>query len=155
MIIQSSVQIAASVERVWSLLTEPEQQKKWMRGLVANRLVDSEASHVGAKIEIVTRRKKTLTTYDGIMTHYDPPHELGIRFTNGKIKRGYSVSIRYWISPKNGETILKYRAETVAEKTSIFTSMKLLLLKMQYLRTAKLRLKMLKALAEGTDPIRR
>jgi uncharacterized protein YndB with AHSA1/START domain len=151
MIIQSSVQIAASVERVWSLLTEPEQQKKWMRGLVANRLVDSETSHVGAKIEIVTRRKTILTTYDGVMTHYDPPHELGIRFTNGKIRRGYSVSIRYWISPSNGETILKYRAETVAEKTSILTTMKLMLLRVQYLRTAKLRLKMLKDLAEGTE----
>ncbi len=105
--------------------------------------------HIDAKIEVVTRRKKKLTTYQGEVTGYSPPHEIGIRFSDGKIRAGLAVHMHYVLTPKEGGTILKYRVETRSTSKSILSVVKLAAYKFYFRSTSKQKLKKLKLLAEG------
>jgi uncharacterized protein YndB with AHSA1/START domain len=100
--------IAASQERVWSLISEPEQQKKWMPALVSHVQLDDGPTLPGSRFEAELRTGEQVTKFPGEFTAYRPPFELGMRYWLKARGSGQTFLVRYLLTSRPGQTHLDY-----------------------------------------------
>ena len=85
-------QINATIEDVFKLLTEPEQARRWMPTLESTETFSTpdDGSVVGTRFRQRIRSANssmnqvgtTVTTYEGVVTEYEPPDRFAVRVGN-------------------------------------------------------------------------
>lgn len=107
-------QINAPIEAVFQLLTEPEQVRRWMPTLESTETVSTpdDGSVVGTRfrqrIRSANQAGSTVTTYEGVITEYEPPDRFAVRVGSSVIL----MEGRYELTRGPGDsTDLQYVAE--------------------------------------------
>ncbi|MDX1962689.1 MAG: SRPBCC family protein [Pirellulales bacterium] len=104
----STVDIVASVERVWACLTEPDLQRQWRTQIVAQRDIDPGPPMPGSRFEIDLRERGRLITSPGEYLVVDPPRELRLRLDyQGKFP--LPIEVAYTLRRNGYRTNLEYR----------------------------------------------
>ena len=85
-------QINAPIDDIFKLLTEPEQVRRWMPTLESTETVSKpdDGSVVGTRFRHRIRSANssmnqvgtTVTTYEGVITEYEPPDRFTVRIGN-------------------------------------------------------------------------
>ena len=81
-------QINAPIDDVFKLLTEPEQVRRWMPTLESTETVSKpdDGSVVGTRfrhrIRSANQTGSTVTTYEGVITEFEPPDRFAVRIGN-------------------------------------------------------------------------
>jgi len=140
--------IACPPERLWTFLEEPELQKQWMKGLLANEPTSGHRT-VGSTFRLKIQEGRRVAEYDGEVTARDQPRHLGIRFWGGNMPKGMIMRVDYRLAAAADGTRLDYLAEL--ESGSFPFMLKLLLPLIQLFSRWQLRrfMQTLKQLAEA------
>ena len=107
--IAKTVEIACAPEQLWPFLDEPEKQKRWMKGLLANEQTGPRG--VGSTFRMTIQEGRKAAEYQGEVTAYDPPRHLAVRFGGGAFPKGMCMHVDYRLVPQVGRTRLDYVAE--------------------------------------------
>jgi len=107
-VVRHRLEIDAPIDRVFTLVDDPEQVKRWMRGLEETVYPSRrDRRHaVGARFTQRIRQGGRLAEFDGEVTTYEPPHHLGVRIGNER----FAFEIDYRLSDLGGRTQLDYVA---------------------------------------------
>ena len=76
--VSSLVVIDASIERVWEVLADVEDQPRWMTEMKAIRMLDDGPVGVGTRCEADVRMFGITVTDPVTITEFDPPHRYAI-----------------------------------------------------------------------------
>lgn len=103
-----TMEIDAPIERVWALVDEEENLRKWMDGLEETSYPDGfdAARAVGTRFVQRIREGGRLQSYEGRITAYTPPSHLGIVIGN----RAFAMQVDYRLSRLGARTRLDYSA---------------------------------------------
>jgi uncharacterized protein YndB with AHSA1/START domain len=101
--------LSAPVEKVFALLSEPEQIQKWMIGLVGVEYLDDRdvENPVGVRFKQRIKEGGKVQEYEGEVTEYQKPCLLGVRVGN----RMFTVHTVYRLTPIPTGTRLVYECE--------------------------------------------
>src|SRR5262249_49852053 len=102
-------------ERLWPFLAEPEQQKRWMKGLLENTRTGPGPDGVGSTFRMKIKEGGRVQEYDGETVAFAPPRHLAVRFWGGAFKEGMVVHVDYRLTPGDGRTRLDYVCEIQAK----------------------------------------
>ena len=100
--------IAAPMERVWALIDDADNLKKWMEGLVETTYPDGfdRRRAVGTRFVQRIREGGRVADYAGEIVAYDPPSHLGITVGNSVFR----MQVDYRLGEVPGGTRLDYSA---------------------------------------------
>lgn len=103
-----SMVIAAPAERVWALIDDQENLKRWMDGLEETTYPDGidRSRPVGTRFVQRIREGGRVSEYQGVVTAYDHLKHLGIEIGN----RAFTMAVDYRLTPVPGGTRLDYSA---------------------------------------------
>lgn len=103
-----SMVIAAPVERVWALIDDQDNLKRWMDGLEETTYPDGldRSRPVGTRFVQRIREGGRVSEYQGVVTAYDRLNHLGIEIGN----RAFTMAVEYRLTPVPGGTRLEYSA---------------------------------------------
>lgn len=109
MIFKFQIDIKAPIEAVFAWLDDDESLKSWIEELEETKYT-SEVNHenpVGATFTQKIKEGRRVVTYEGEVTAYDKPRQLGVKLWD----KDFSVDVDYRLTPLNGETRLEYTAD--------------------------------------------
>lgn len=140
-----SMVVAAPVERVWALIDDPENLKRWMDGLEGTTYPDGldRSRPVGTRFVQRIREGGRVSEYQGIVTAYDHLRHLGIEIGN----RAFTMAVDYRLAPVPGGTCLDYAA--VMKRGGAFVRVMTLLFGWVTRKILRKQMARLKALAES------
>lgn len=99
------IEIAASVERIFPWLEEPERMQRWVQGLEHSEyLAPDSPVDVGTRFRQRMREMGRTVTYDGEVTERTPPHLLSVALSH----RRFRMQIRYELAARGASTHLMY-----------------------------------------------
>lgn len=100
--------IAAPPERVWALIDDHDNLKRWMDGLEATTYPDGldRSRPVGTRFVQRIREGGRVSEYQGVVTAYDRLTHLGIEIGN----RAFAMAVDYRLRPVPEGTRLDYSA---------------------------------------------
>ncbi|HEU4798271.1 MAG TPA: SRPBCC family protein [bacterium] len=100
--------IAAPVERVWALIDEPDNLKRWMDGLEETTYPDGldRSRPVGTRFVQRIREGGRASEYQGVVTAYEHLNHLGIEIGN----RAFTMAVDYRLAAVPEGTRLDYSA---------------------------------------------
>jgi uncharacterized protein YndB with AHSA1/START domain len=103
-----SMVIAAPAERVWALIDDQENLKRWMDGLEETTYPDGidRSRPVGTRFVQRIREGGRVSEYQGVVTAYDRLKHLGIEIGN----RAFTMAVDYRLTPVPDGTRLDYTA---------------------------------------------
>ena len=140
--------IDAPVDQVFFLLDDDTQLKRWMEGLEEIIHPDGRdpENPVGTRFIQRIREGGRIGTYEGVVTAYEKPYHLAIRFGN----KSFTMSVDYRLSElEGGGTHFAYAAEMVSG--SWFTRLMSRLFSGLTRRILNQHMTNLKGLAEGAE----
>jgi uncharacterized protein YndB with AHSA1/START domain len=140
-------------ERLWPFLAEPEQQKRWMKGLLENTRTGTGPDGVGSTFRMKIKEGGRVQDYDGETVAFDPPRHLAVRFWGGAFKEGMVVRVDYRLTPGDGRTRLDYVCEMETGRLGLFLRLLLPLIKLFSKMQLRGFLKTLKRLAEEAPDV--
>ncbi|HLS46874.1 MAG TPA: SRPBCC family protein [Gemmatimonadales bacterium] len=140
-----AMQIDAPVERVWELIDDRENLKRWMDGLEETTYPDGAVAgkEVGTRFVQRIREGGRVSEYQGVVTAYEPERHLGIRIGN----RVFTMRVDYRLAPEAGGTRLDYSA--LMERGSAFVRIMSVLFGWFTRRILRRQMARLKAVAEA------
>jgi uncharacterized protein YndB with AHSA1/START domain len=103
-------------ERLFRHIEEPEKQKLWMKGLLANESTSLGPRRVGSTFRMVIQEGGKPRDYDGEVTAYDKPSRLEVCFWGGCFPAGMKMRVDYRLSAEGGRTRLDYTAASEGRK---------------------------------------
>ncbi|MDX2037669.1 MAG: SRPBCC family protein [Isosphaeraceae bacterium] len=106
--IRYTTEISAPADRVWRYITEPELQKQWMRGVVANVPIEGEPNTVGSKSRMTIREGGSNQDYEVTLTEFEPHERLTVEM-RGKNLGDTPMQVEYRLTDLVTETRLDYR----------------------------------------------
>jgi len=95
---QHAIDIQRSPDDLWPWLTEPEQVKQWMKGLLEITPVSEGEPRVGFKSRLKIKEGKRISDYDEEILKWSPPHALAVRMTGGCMPDGSAMECAYTIT---------------------------------------------------------
>jgi uncharacterized protein YndB with AHSA1/START domain len=103
-----SMVIAAPAERVWMLIDDQENLKRWMDGLEETTYPDGldRSRPIGTRFVQRIREGGRVAEYQGVVTAYDRLKHLGIEIGN----RAFTMAVDYRLTPVPEGTRLDYTA---------------------------------------------
>jgi len=103
-----NAQIARPLDRVFELVNDDQQVKRWISGLEATLYPHSfdPACPVGTPFILRVREGRRLKDYDGVITSYEPPRRLGLRFGDSR----FAMQVDYNLRPNECGTEVDYSA---------------------------------------------
>lgn len=104
---QRQVQLDAPMERVFPLLSEPEQMKRWMPELVEVTHVSGEVNQPGYRFKQKLKEGGRVGTYDGEILAFESPQHVAVRIYNDM----FEVRVDYRLQPEGSGTRLDYVAD--------------------------------------------
>jgi len=87
MLIEASVEILAPVEKVWRLINDPAERRRWIGpegGEVEYLGAVDPTNKLGARFKNRYQAGNRIVEFDGEVTEYRPPHFVGVRLWQGK-----------------------------------------------------------------------
>jgi hypothetical protein len=146
-----STKIGCPPDDLWLFLDEPELQKQWMKGLVANEISDPGGDRTGATFQMRIREGARLADYEGEILVHDRPTHLAVRFWGGSLKPCMVVRVDYRLTPVGDATRLDIVSELVAGEPGPLMRLILPLVKLFNLLQLRGFMKSLKRLAEAGE----
>ena len=106
-----NTEIKASIERVFDCLADDELTRQWMDGLVSTQYLTPRNAEnpVGTRFKQRIRKGANVSEYQGVITEYERPILLGVRFKGAL----FSSEIHYSLEPTQAGTRLTYWADLV------------------------------------------
>jgi uncharacterized protein YndB with AHSA1/START domain len=104
-----TLHINAPIDKVFSLVDEEKNLKKWLDGLEETIFPEGyeRAKKVGTKFKQRIREGSRINEYDGEVTAYEKPSHLGIRLSN----KHFSVDVDYRFTADGSQTRLDYESQ--------------------------------------------
>ena len=102
---EGSVEIAASRDRVWQCLTEPDLRKQWIVGLVSTTLPSPPRPGARGREVVELHGRWEL---DSEVVEAREPELLAIRLR----RRGFETTSRFELADRDGTTHVRHTAET-------------------------------------------
>jgi hypothetical protein len=118
--IQTTALFTCPADRLFSYIEEPDKQKTWMKGLLANESTSPGARGVGSTFRMKIQEGRKAADYDGEVTAYERPHRLEVLFWGGNFPAGCKVRVDYRLSPVGEQTRLDYVASMEGKKFGLF-----------------------------------
>lgn len=119
MLIEKNFKLNAAPSIVWPYLIDASLQKKWITGLVENRLLDAH-QQVGSKFVMRVREGNKIAQYEGEILVFEKHREFSMMFSGGNFKMGTKMFVDYRLSDVDAlETNLYYRSKMEIEEPSI------------------------------------
>ena len=109
MILERTIDLAAPPARIWTLLTEPEQIKRWITELVSDEPITPPPIGVGTRTRMKIREGARTVEYATELVAFTPPSELVIEMRGGSLG-AEPMRVAYLLSDRGGATRLVYRA---------------------------------------------
>ena len=109
MFISETVHINASPERLWELMTEVEQIKRWTPSLVSEDPLSPDPAKVGALSIMKIKEGSKIVEYESELAAFQPTNHLGIILRGGNLGDG-PMHVDYFMSPGENCTIVTYEA---------------------------------------------
>jgi hypothetical protein len=141
-------QFRCPIDTLWRHISEPELQKKWMKGLLENRPTSDGPPRPGSTFTMKIQEGPKASEYQGEVIAHEAPDHLAIRFWGGCFPADLVMRVDYRLSEAGGQTRLDYVAQR--EKGQCPFWMRLLLPLMVVFSKMQLRnfMKKLKGLVE-------
>src|SRR5262245_57699676 len=115
MIVEHTVVIAAPIERVWKLIDDPEQRKRWQKEQAAEIVyltpVDPN-NKKGVRFKATHKIGGKLREYNGEVIDYEPPYHHGVLYQ----EKYMSWQYHYRLKSTAAGTELAYSRETFTDK---------------------------------------
>ena len=140
-----SMTIAAPPERVWALIDDQENLKRWMDGLEDTTYPDGldRTRPVGTRFVQRIREGGRVAEYQGVVTAYERLKHLGIEIGN----RAFTMAVDYRLTPvAEGGTQLDYSA--AMKRSGAFVRVMMVLFGWLTRKILRKQMAKLKALAE-------
>lgn len=106
---QRQIEIDAPIERVFRLLSEPEEMKRWIPELMEVTHVSGEINTPGATFKQKLKEGGRVGTYDGEVLAFEAPRHVAVRIFN----RMFEVRTDYKLDSDGQRTRLDYTADLV------------------------------------------
>jgi uncharacterized protein YndB with AHSA1/START domain len=107
--IERTVDLAASPARVWALLTEPDQIKRWITELVSDEPTTPPPIGVGTRTKMKIREGSRVVDYETEILAYTPERELELEMRGGSLG-AEPMRVSYLLTEVGGATRLVYRS---------------------------------------------
>lgn len=107
--IERTVDLSASPDRVWTLLTEPDQVARWITELVSDEPTTPPPVGVGTTTRMKIREGSRVVEYTTEILAYTPHSELAIEMRGGSLGRE-PMRVWYLLDDLGGTTRLVYRS---------------------------------------------
>jgi carbon monoxide dehydrogenase subunit G len=146
---EHTMEVRCSPEHLWPFLEEPEKQKLWMKGLLANERTGEGPRGAGSTFRMKIKEGRKVAEYHGEVTAHDPPRHLGVRIWGGALPKGCVMKADYRLTPVAELTRLDYVAEMQAERLGWFLRLLMPLIKLFGRMQLRGFMKQLKRLAEA------
>jgi carbon monoxide dehydrogenase subunit G len=146
--IQRSTEIDCPPQKLWPFIEEPEQQKRWMRGVLENTLTSPPPARQGSTFRMKIKEGMRVAEFDGEITAHDPPRRLEVRFWGGSFRPGMAMRADYRLADLGGRTRLDYETSLEMKRLGFFTRLFLPLFKVFGSLQVKSFMKALKRIAE-------
>jgi carbon monoxide dehydrogenase subunit G len=146
-----TLEIQCFPDRLWPFLEEPEQQKRWMRGLQENTLTSPPPSRKGSTFTMKIKEGARVAEYQGEVTAHDRPRHLGVRIWGGALKPGMAMRADYRLTDLGQGTQLDYECNLEAERLGFFMKLFLPLFKVFGKLQVKSFFKTLKRISEAPE----
>lgn len=142
-----TLDIHAPIAKVFSLVDEEKNLKKWMDGLEETIFPEGydRAKTVGTKFKQRIKEGSQVNEYDGEVIAYEKPHHLAILLGN----KYFTVKVDYRFTPDGARTRLDYQAEMI--RADWFVRLMCKLFSGFTKRLLDRQMKKLKELAESSD----
>lgn len=97
------IEISATRDRVFEILTEPTHQVRWMEGLVEAKYDGSPSR--GTRFRHGIKEGAQLATYDGEIQQFQPPIQFGYTVRQPH----FTIEVDYLLTAQGPDTLLDYR----------------------------------------------
>ncbi len=105
-------------DELWPFLTEPDLQKRWMKGLLDNELTSEGEVGVGSTFRMSIKEGKQVGVYEGKFVGYDKPRLIDIEMSGGCFEG--RMRIIYNLTEAKGETRLDYLCDAEMTRAGVF-----------------------------------
>jgi uncharacterized protein YndB with AHSA1/START domain len=142
-----TLDIHAPIAKVFSLVDEEKNLKKWMDGLEETIFPEGydRAKTIGTKFKQRIKEGSRINEYDGEVIAYEKPHHLAILLGN----KNFTVKVDYRFTADGARTRLDYQAEMI--RAGWVVRLMCRLFSGFTKRILDKQMKKLKALAESSD----
>ena len=107
MLITKTIQINASPELIWEMLTDLEQIKRWNSTVISDEPLSSGPPHVGQISKMMIREGSKIVEYESEISHYQPTSQLSMILRGGNLGKG-PMYIDYQLSANEAGTLVNY-----------------------------------------------
>jgi carbon monoxide dehydrogenase subunit G len=113
MAITRRVEIHAPIDRVFDLVSRPENLVRWIDGLESTEYVGGADpdNPIGTRFRQRIREGGRTVEYDGEITAYEKPHHLAVSIGN----RRFAMHVDYHLAENGEGTVLDYRVAPQAK----------------------------------------
>ena len=105
--IEHSIETRTTPESLWTLLTEPEQIKRWIPELISDEPTNPGQEGVGTKTRMRLKEGSKIVEYGSEITAFTPQEHLGLRLTGGNLGAS-PMDVDYRLSPVERGTAVHY-----------------------------------------------
>ena len=109
MLLERTIDLTAPPARIWTLLTEPEQIKRWITELVSDEPLTPPPIGVGTKTRMKIREGSRVVEYATELVAFTPLNELAIEMRGGSLG-AEPMRVSYLLSDLGSSTRLVYRS---------------------------------------------
>ena len=95
-------------ETLWAHIEEPEKQKLWMKGLLANEPTSPGPRGVGSTFRMLIQEGRKPAEYQGEVTAYDKPHRMEVVLGGGCLPKTMQMRVEYRLTQQGPQTRLDY-----------------------------------------------
>lgn len=127
MLLERTIDLTAPPARIWTLLTEPEQIKRWITELVSDEPITPPPIGVGTKTRMKIREGPRIIEYTTELVAFTPPSELVIEMRGGSLG-AEPMRVSYLLSDLGGSTRLVYRSSWRPRGLLLFMLLPLIIL---------------------------
>ena len=110
-------------ETLWAHIEEPEKQKLWMKGLLANEPTSPGPRGVGSTFRMVIKEGRKSAEYQGEVTAYDKPRLMEVTIVGGNLPKGMKMRAEYRLTQQGPQTRLDYTCNAEMAKAGLFVKM--------------------------------
>ena len=110
MLITKTVQINASPELIWEMLTDLEQIKRWNTTVISDEPLSPGPPHVGQISKMMLKEGSKVVEYESEISHYQPTSQLSMILRGGNLGKG-PMYLDYQLSANETGTMMNYESK--------------------------------------------
>lgn len=107
--LERTIDLAAPPARIWKLLTDPDQVKRWITELVSDEPITPPPVGVGTITRMKIREGSRIVEYTTELFAFEPERELVLEMRGGSLGK-VPMRVSYSLTDLGGSTRLVYRS---------------------------------------------